>query len=67
MTRFTLDRCYQIELRKLQEAGWFPTQEQIGDGWTIEHEAGERANEAYADLVDQGRQRAKDREIDRNA
>ena len=63
MTRFTLDRCYQIELRKLQEEGWEPGPED--DTEDIVQEAWKRAQEAYDDLVDQGRQRAKDREIDR--
>ena len=65
MTRFTLDRCYQIELRKLQEEGWEPTKLQRQEGWTLELEAEMRATDAYYDLVDQGRQRAKDKEIDR--
>ena len=64
MTRFTLDRCYQIELRKLEEEGWKPTPEQAEEGWEIENEASERADCAYWDLVDQGRQEAKDRSID---
>jgi len=62
MTRFTLDRCYQIELRKLQEEGWEPTQEEAEEGIDIEFMARRLADSAYWDLVDQGRQRAKDGE-----
>ncbi len=62
MTRFTLDRCYQIELRKLQEEGWKPNESQIEMGWNIERQAMIAAENVYWDLVDQGRQRAKDGE-----
>jgi len=62
MTRFTLDRCYQIELRKLQEEGWEPTGLEREVGWTIELQAELRAKDIYYDLVDQGRQQAKDGE-----
>jgi hypothetical protein len=60
-----LASIYERELLKLENEGWGPSPEELDEGWTIEDEASGRAEEIYWDLVDQGRQAAKDREIDR--
>lgn len=55
MGRFTRERCYQIELDKAYAEGF--------SGAEAERIANERAEDMYWSLVDEGRRRAKDRDI----
>ncbi len=57
------EQIYKSELAKLEDSGWEPTEEEVEAGWRIEDEASERAQRAYWDRVDEGRQRAKDGEL----
>jgi len=58
MTRWTKSRIYNRELEKAYAEGF--------EGPKAERIASERTEEIYWDMVDEGYQRAKDRDMERN-